>query len=232
MSKQLDMFQNVQVIKSIGWDQNQMLTDILELHDPFKPVTIDPRDYSFELDMTYGKGNFYRKLPKPRYCFDKFPRNKQIGELVFPLPFRDSSISSIMIDPPFVISSGPSLKNGNKSSNLISKHFSCYRTPNDLFSSYRDLLNEAHRLLRKDGLLVFKTQDQVSSSKQIFVHSWLINEACRIGLYPKDMFVLLSRNRILSSKHTNQKHSRKYHSYFLCFSKQEPKIKYDNVKTD
>lgn len=140
-----------EIIKSIGYDQHDMIKDILNLHNNGLP---------FELDTTFSIGNFYQKngkaiIEEPLYKFDMYPQIDGVQKLTFPLPFCDNSIQSIMFDPPFVISKGDSLNNGNSRSNIISKRFSSYESPLDLFISYDTNLKEYYRILKNDGILVF-----------------------------------------------------------------------------
>ena len=53
---------------------------------------------------------------------------------------------------------------------------------------------EAHRVLRKNGLLIIKCQDEVSANIQRLTHVEVINYYQSIGFYPKDLFVVVRRN--------------------------------------
>jgi hypothetical protein len=56
---------------------------------------------------------------------------------------------------------------------------------------------------------------------------FIINEAIKIGFYPKDLFILLAKNRIVADwQLKNQKNARKFHSYFIVFQKCNKIIKY------
>lgn len=61
-------------------------------------------------------------------------------------------------------------------------------------------------------------------------HVFIINEAENAGFYTKDLFVLLAKNRIVANWQKNQKHARKFHSYFLVFEKKKSKINYNDFK--
>ena len=50
--------------------------------------------------------------------------------------------------------------------------------------------------------------------------------ALNFGYYPKDKFILLAKNRIMSPNMKNQQHARKFHSYFLVFIKQKSLVNY------
>lgn len=207
------------VIKSISYDQEEIIQDILKLHVPQGFIDCDP---------TYSKGVFYKNLDKPRLKFDINPVIPDVVQAdCRDLPLKDSSISCLMFDPPFLATYGPSLKNKTRGNNITVNRFSCFRTEPLLHEFYKESLKEFYRLLRKNGVLIFKCQDKVSGGKQYFSHNIIMNQAYDIGFYPKDMFVLLAKSRIISGKHKNQQHCRKFHSYFLVFEKRKPKVKYE-----
>ena len=88
-------------------------------------------------------------------------------------------------------------------------------------------MKEAYRILKDDGILIFKCQDKVSSGKQYMSHAFIMDEAVKIGFYPKDLFILLAKNRLVADWQTkNQKNARKFHSYFWVFQKCNKKIEY------
>jgi hypothetical protein len=88
-------------------------------------------------------------------------------------------------------------------------------------------MKEFYRVLNNKGILIFKCQDKVSSGKQYMTHVFIYNEAVKIGYYPKDLFILLAKNRIVADwQLKNQKHARKFHSYFWVFQKINKIIEY------
>ena len=96
----------------------------------------------------------------------------------------------------------------------------------DIPKNCLDTLGQCTGLKDKNGILIFKCQDKVSSGKQYLSHIFIINEAVELGFYPKDLFVLIAKTRLVADWQKNQKHSRKFHSYFLVFEKNNKKIKY------
>lgn len=194
------------VIKSISCSQEQIIKDIMELH-------MD-EDY-FDLDPTYSKGVFYKNLKQPKFKSDLFPQVEGVVEASSTnLHYlEDTSIKSIMFDPPFVIG-------GKTSTGVIMNRFSSFETVSDLFNMYKDSLKEFHRTLKDGGICVFKCQDTVSSGKQYLTHNKVINMAEEIGFYPKDLFILEAKSRLLDPRIKNQYHARKFHSYFIVFKKQ------------
>jgi hypothetical protein len=48
-----------------------------------------------------------------------------------------------------------------------------------------------------------------------------MNEAEKSGFYIQDLFILLAKNRMIGHNHKNQKHARKFHSYFIVLKKKK-----------
>ena len=236
-----------EVIKSIGYDQHEILYNIMQMHNGGKP---------FDCDMTYSIGNFYGKfnvkdsngeireinIPAPKYKYDVCPQVDGVEKIepLGPLPLEDESIDSIVIDLPFVISCGPSIntpdydENGNKvRNNLISRRFACYYPVAQLLESYKHWIEEAYRVLKPCGIMTFKTQATITGSKLLHTpyYSRLIAES--IGFDSYDEFILLAKNRLVSGKVKKQQHARSFHSYFLVFKKSlKKKIAYFDFMAD
>lgn len=206
------------VLKSTSYDQAVIIKDIIKLHIPSGII---------DCDTTYSIGNFYKAtgVEAPKYKFDIFPQAEGVEQAsADKLPLEDNSIDSIMFDPPFVISQGPSLKpdtsqNAGERRNVIHNRFSSFESPKKLWEFYKASLEEGYRVLNNNGVFIFKCQDTVNSGKNFFSHSYVMNLAVKAGFYPKDLFILLAKSRIISGKHLNQQHARKYHSYFWVFEK-------------
>lgn len=195
------------MIKTVSEDQVEIIKNIVSLHG--KGV--------IQLDCTYSKGNFYRsgRIPQPLEKYDLCPQTKDtLYADAKELPRADSTVESIMFDPPFLAG-----YTKQKPSGIIGKRFHGFRYMSDVWNLYELCLVEFYRVLKKDGILIFKCQDTVSSGKQFWSHVHVINEAERIGFKLLDLFVLVVKNRIVGHNHTNQKHARKFHSYFLVFKK-------------
>ena len=208
------------IIKTIGYNQHDMINDIIKLHVPSGRI---------DADVTFSKGVFYKngKVKEPRYKYDINPVVPGVIKAnAKDLPLDDNSLSTIMFDPPFLATKGKSLKIDNES-NKINKRFTVYPTEKELHQFYIDALREFYRILKSGGILIFKCQDKVSSGKQYFSHNFIINEAERIGYYTRDLFILLAKNRIVANwQLKNQKNARKYHSYFIVFEKSSRRAKY------
>jgi len=209
------------VIKSISKNQHDIIKDIISLHVPSGII---------DCDCTYSSGKFYTPkhgIERPKHVFDIEPKFDYVVKAdCKDLPLENGSINSMMFDPPFIISSGPSMDSNNDKQNMTHRRFSSFKNPKELFETYEGAIKEAYRVLNNSGVLIFKCQDTVSGGKQYFTHCWIMNKAYEMGFYPKDLFVLEGKSRLISGKHANQKHARKFHSYFWVFTKEKSKVTY------
>ena len=112
------------LISSISYDQIEIIENILKLHT---------KDNTIDCDPTYSKGNFYKngKIKEPKYKFDINPQTEDtIKADARSLPLDDNSVNCIMFDPPFLATTGKSIK-ANDNNNFIWNFFggfccSCY----------------------------------------------------------------------------------------------------------
>ena len=200
-------------IKSIAWNQEDIIRSITTLYCPD----------GFDCDPTYSKGQFYKTIPKPRLRFDIEPETDDcVAADCRHLPLEGESLNTLMFDPPFVAAQPTGEATG-----IITKRFGYYKNvQTELWGMYHEALKEFYRVLKVGGVLVVKCQDTVDSGKQCLSHVEIINTALMLGFYPKDLFILLARNRLIGDTHGNQQHARKYHSYFIVFIKQQSPVKY------
>lgn len=208
------------LIKSVSYNQGEIINSILALHVPGKRI---------DCDTTYSKGNFYKNtgIEEPEYKFDISP---QSSDVIYAdsrkLPLPSDSLECMIFDPPFLATKGKSLF-GKEDNNRINKRFGVYPDEKSLHAFYIDSMREAYRVLKTNGILIFKCQDKVSSGKQYISHVFICNEAIKIGFYPKDLFILLSKTRLVAEwQIKNQKNARKYHCYFWVFEKSSKQITY------
>lgn len=214
------------VIKSVGEKQDEIINDIITLH-------LDGKD--IECDPTFSTGNFYKSgnVREPVYKFDKDPKRDDVKECdCKELPLSDGQLNNMIFDPPFVIAKGPTASAEKKGRNIIGTRFSHFEHWTEMFDFYHKSIDEAYRVLKKNGVYIFKCQDTVSGGKNFMTHVEIINYATSIGFYCKDLFILTAKNRIISGKVKKQEHARKFHSYFLVFIKRPSRVKYTFINDE
>lgn len=204
---QQDTLFGKRTISSIGYDEQQIIKDILHLHGKGNYIDCDP---------TYSIGNFYKKgLPKPEYKFDINPQAKGVvAASADNLPLENETCKIIMFDPPFLIGN-----TGQCSNAKMSKRFSLFKTRTECLDFYRKSLAEFHRVLKHKGIVIFKNQDVIcTDSHQLFTHCYIHQMAIEQGFYVKDLFILLAKQRLMNPEHI-QAHARKFHSYYFVLEK-------------
>lgn len=129
------------------------------------------------------------------------------------LPYDESSISSIVFDPPFMFG-----KHGKTDQNIMTKRFTMFDSWNDLECMYKQSLKEFYRVLKKGGIVAFKCQDYTDSKTTLthcFVHNWAIETGFKI----EDLFIMVFKGGRVWNSNLTQKHARKYHSYWIVLKK-------------
>lgn len=148
------------LVKSTGYDQAQIIKDIIRLHVPGGRIDCDP---------TFSTGAFYdgTGIGRPALCFDIRPQAGGVARAdARHLPLADRSIACMMLDPPFLAAKGPSLEacqplpegqgmaeghclegGGRTGSNRINRRFGVYPDEKSLHRMYRDAIREAYRVL-------------------------------------------------------------------------------------
>lgn len=195
---------------------------ILALHVPIGSTVAD---------VTYGKGVFWRNVSEDHYKV--LATDIQTGIDCRNLPYDDNSIDCVVLDPPYM--EGLLRENlehrGGLGSHIAfrqayqAKGHKGHPEPAQpkwhaaVLDLYVQAGREAYRVLRKDGVLIVKCQDEVSANKQWLTHVEIINEYVNMGFYTKDLFVVVRTNKPGVSRIKQQKHARKNHSYFLVFVK-------------
>lgn len=215
----------METIKSVNTSQEQIISDILKLHS---------KDGWVDLDPTYSKGQFYKSglVPQPLIKSDLEPQTEDtIQSNSDNLSFLENeSINTIMFDPPFVIvGRGLTHKTNKEGSSKIAKRFGGYGNFEDLKKHYYNSLKEFYRVLKPNGIVVFKFQNTVSGGKQHFTHYFVLKSALELGFYPKDEFVLHNKSKLTSfgGRWKTQRHTMKHHSFFVVLEKSNKKVSYD-----
>lgn len=166
-----------------------------------------------ELDPMYFKGNFYKEIAPPVHRFDINPQAEGVEKAdAQHLPLTDNSISRMILDPPFMFGG-----HGKQAGYYSSRTHGMLSWP-ELQELYKGILDEAYRILKTKGILIFKCQDY-TDSKTTMTHVLVYNWATERGFYAKDLAILVKPNKVYNGN-TTQRHLRKIHTYFWVFQKE------------
>lgn len=206
------------VMSAYTGTNDEVFPKVLDLHVP---------EGSLVADVTYGKGVFWKRVPKGKY--DLIASDIATGIDCRNLPYRSGSIDCVVLDPPYMegfYRKATSQKAGSGTYGSFRDHYSNGdekpqgpKWQAAVFYFYVQAGKEAHRVLRDNGVLIVKCQDAVSANRQHLTHVQIIVEYQEMGFYAKDLFVLVRKNRPAVSRIKHQVHARKSHSYFLVFVK-------------
>lgn len=201
-----DVAKASQIIKSVSNNQDEILYNILRLY-----VHTD----TYDCDLTASIGVFYRGIiPLPKHLYDKYPQMENVKSLDEAFELPNECFHSIVLDLPFIVKDEVSAQ-----TSMVSQRFTSFLTMQELYDTNDIMLNLAYRLLKKKGYLIMKTMDIKYSGKQYWIGNYVQNKAQEIGFRLEDMFILVSKTKVLSTGWHNQHSARKYHSYFFVFKK-------------
>lgn len=192
-------------------NEQDLLKAILKIHNNGNDIELDPM---------YFKGNFYKNgINEPKLKFDINPQFTYVQKAdAKNLPIDSASISCMILDPPFLFE-----KRNREQKNYVSKtHTMFHNGFEELKECYIGILKEAYRVLKKNGILIFKCQDY-TDSKTTMTHCYVWEWARKIGFYAKDIAILNIPQSKIYNPNLKQRHLRKTHTYFWIFEKKECK---------
>jgi len=177
---------------------------------------------SIVADVTYGKGVFWKDVPKQDY--ELRATDIKNGVDCRDLPYEDESIDCVVLDPPYMHTPGGTAHVNHQNyehyyANNGSKNGTKKKYHEAVLDLYYSAGREANRVLQKNGIMIVKCADEVCANQQRLTHVEVINEYSSMGFITEDLFVLVRRNRPGVSRMIRQVHARKNHSYFLVFRK-------------
>lgn len=212
---------------------------ILDLHVPVG---------SLVADATFGQGVFWNKVDLADYrllASDLFlkPETLVRWRAISPksgidcrkLPYPDAHLDCLVLDPPYLESfyredkgqiGGQGTHDAFRRaySSNIGTELSEGKWHDAVVNMYEKAGREAFRVLKEQGVLIVKCQDEVSANRQRLTHVEIITGYESLGFYTKDLFIVVRTNKPVVSRMVRQIHARKNHSYFIVFVKRKSPV--------
>lgn len=181
-------------------------------------------------DVTYGKGVFWKNVNKENYTL--YFSDIKTGVDCRSLPYKNNSMDCVVLDPPYMegfyrrhnshlagTGTFSSFREAYSDGSIYAQETGSPKYHDAVLDMYYSAGREALRVLRKNGILIVKCQDEVSANKQHLTHVEIINEYAKYGFIAEDLFIVIRNNKPNISTLKKQVHARKNHSYFLIFKK-------------
>lgn len=189
---------------SISESQNNILRAILTtyLHSAI----------TYDCDLTYGKGEFYSEtVPPPRFLYDINPLAKNVQNLDETINLPNEHFNSVVIDLPCSIIK-PTIRRKKQT-------FVSFDSVEELYAVYHRMMTLAYRLLKQDGIMVFKTSDFSLDNQPLWISDWSINTAIQIGFTLSDKYIYIDQKTIDNVTSTKRRATIPTHAYFFVFKK-------------
>lgn len=197
----------------------EVFPQILDLHVPIG---------SKVADVTFGTGVFWKNVDLSKY--ELIASDIATGVDCRKLPYENQSLDAVVLDPPYMeglLRNNKNHKAGGGSHSAFREYYSngneashdgpkWHGAVTDL---YYKAGAEGFRVLKDNGVMIVKCQDEVSANRQWLTHVEIINHYEQLGFYIKDLFVVVRQNKAVIARLKKQVHARKNHSYFLIFVK-------------
>jgi len=180
-------------------------------------------------DITYGKGVFWKQIPKSQY--NVRASDIATGTDCRTLPYGAGALDCVVFDPPYMHTPGGTAHVGHQN---YEHYYRNNGAGNGTGKKYHEAVLdlyfkaavEVNRVLRDGGIFIVKCADEVCANQQRLTHVEIINDFTQRGFIVEDLFILVRRNRPGVSRMLKQVHARKNHSYFIVFRKGNSKTRW------
>jgi hypothetical protein len=183
-------------------------------------------------DVTFGRGVFWKKVPKGQYRL--FASDLKDGVDCRALPHRSDELDCVVFDPPYMHTPGGTAHVGHQNyehyyRNNSATNGSGAKYHEAVLELYFQAADEARRVLKNEGIYIVKCADEVCANQQRLTHVELINGLAEKGFVVEDLFILVRNNRPGVSRVLQQVHARKNHSYFIVFRKSNGRKRWKGI---
>ncbi|MGH9876743.1 MAG: class I SAM-dependent methyltransferase [Nitrososphaerales archaeon] len=173
------------------------------------------------LDATVNGGRFWRGSRRLAIGMDISIRYrpKVVGDNTR-MPFRSGIFDVVVYDPPHIPNQGR-----DRSKDFNVRFGLVLKSPKEKGYSfshvYPPFVQEAHRVLRPEGVLLCKITDYIHHHRYNWAHVDLMEAARAAGFRPCDCIIKVRKGPIIDPRWKLAHHSRRQHCYWLIFRKSE-----------
>jgi len=171
------------------------------------------------LDATVNGGRFWRGSTRPVIGMDICVKHRPalVGDNTN-MPFREGAFDVIVYDPPHIPNQGKDkVKDFNVRFGLVVR--SSKENQYTFTHTFRPFLQQAHWVLRDEGILLCKITDYIHHHQYQWAHLEFIHAAIQTGFRACDCIIKIRKGPIIDPKWKNAHHSRRQHCYWLIFRK-------------
>lgn len=205
----LDKRSNFATLMTVSRDERVILSSILELY-------LNGAE-TFDCDLTTGRGDFYKtSIPRPKYCFDKYPQSEAVTDLNHAFAIRFPMFQSVVADLPHYVEEKQQ------------EQLNSFTSIESAYIAHEQILQTAFNILHNEGILVYKTSDFVVNGKQEWVSDFVLRKAQEFGFELLDKFIFVNERRVMR-RNSNQRFATKNHAFFFVFRK--PRLIQNNLKS-
>ncbi len=189
----------------------ELLERMLEFYPRKRPRLI--------LDATVNAGRFWEGSKRKVIGLDADSRHQPtvVGDNLR-MPFKNGCFDVVVYDPPHIPNQGKDReKDFNTRFGLVLK-----ATPEQGYNFshlYPPFVREAHRVLKREGVLLCKIADYVHGHRFQWAHVELINAAVAIGFTACDCIIKVRKGPITDPRWKKAHHARRHHCYWIVFRK-------------
>ena len=171
------------------------------------------------LDATANSKRFWKGSTRPVVGMDIQSRYRpEVLASSASMPFQREVFDVVVYDPPHIPNQGKDIQKdfgvrfglGTKSSSETDYNFS---------HTFPPFVQEAHRVLKDEGVLFCKITDYVHNHKFQWAHIELIQAATATGFQACDCIIKVRKGPIIDTRWKVAHHARKHHCYWLVFRK-------------
>jgi hypothetical protein len=197
----------------LGEDDAELIDRMLAFYPRKEPRLI--------LDATVNGGRFWRGSARPVVGLDIDARHRPgvCGDNSV-MPFHDGAFDVVVYDPPHIPNQGrDKSKDFNTRFGLGGR--SAKENGYSFAHTYPAFVQEAWRVLEREGILLCKIADYVHNHRYQWAHVEFIVAARSVGFTACDCIIKIRKGPIVDPKWKVAHHSRRQHAYWLVFRKSD-----------